>query len=870
MLSVIYYLLSVSSVFAQVPSYPEESEQNCSRVESNDPNSIFNEAPVYTDASGRKKPAMREDAGFDFSSSVKGIHCGQTKGTPIVLQEESPFVLDDPFLCGEQRVREDTSDKFGNGGKTGVWWMGEVGINYDFPTNPKRNLYLPFVEEMADQWAGTMDTEHLTLAQYDDLKNRANSGDIIALEEKRQRDGALRKLLPQDYQDELKCKFAKFAQKKVVLGKPTIYKGYAPDGKVLLRALALGGACRQDACPISKSDPNDPSKPDPNYNRGDCLENYDNGTTLVQGPYGPFAPGPAWEKMPLIPNEKTTGQLKMVVCEDREYPGELSYPEAMRFGLSANEIWKIKTSLGSKTNPALGTQEAFYQSGYEDLRDPLTSKELLGIYAEKPSGDQTLSQTQINQKEDSGPNSAEATLGKQAPYRTVTGQARMTKQTKPSYFSQVVSFIKKYWPKVQTAFAKTIEKYKPVNKLLAQACVPFQAEVAVVSENPFVYKVVVTRTPCAPKGVIGDVYLNPPYLAGHDFEAKDYENQRRQAGLPTGPHVVNMTTESWTFYSSNPETEPFMPKVNNAEELKKWIWTVKADRTGYGEYIPFSYGTPNAIVNNSAAVNTTSSSGCDVNTQCCLNQQCTASCDICKTTQIPPSDTTLLPKGYPAGHQLIGVDWPNGVASYNPVRLRYKIPKYVPGQTPAGCSFTAIKEDNELINCEGGGGCPDSGPYCGPGWVCGNFDCKAEHQRVIDIYNSVPFLASAWKQVADPIWGFASAFAKPLGVTGTGSLPFTPYDGVEGGNFTGCSKDQDQILDPQGNFVPYTAASFVSYDFHPSFGGDTWLWNVSVGQTSPKAGQDAKVTFYRLGGVCNANKWWTEKVLNPMLGEKRQ
>ncbi|MBI3384597.1 hypothetical protein HY030_00170 [Candidatus Gottesmanbacteria bacterium] len=248
---------------------------------------------------------------------------------------------------------------------------------------------------------------------------------------------------------------------------------------------------------------------------------------------------------------------------------------------------------------------------------------------------------------------------------------------------------------------------------------------------------------------------------------------------------------------------------------------------------------------------------------------------------------------------LLGVDWGatdiEGESFLDPVRLRYKVPEYVPGKTIDGCTFTpkiitfqdvvqVLQENRQeradnpaavpiprprtgKISCGAGGNggkCPAEAPYCGPGWVCGDFDCQAEHNRVIDVYNNVPFLASAWTQIADPTWGFVSAYAKTNGISGAGTnLPFSQ------GDFSGCSIDQNLIMKSNGDFYDNPGATHVSYAFSNSFGFDRprgafkWDDRFHIDQTSPTDADSNKINFYKLGGTCNASLWWAKKVLNP-------
>ncbi len=273
---------------------------------------------------------------------------------------------------------------------------------------------------------------------------------------------------------------------------------------------------------------------------------------------------------------------------------------------------------------------------------------------------------------------------------------------------------------------------------------------------------------------------------------------------------------------------------------------------------------------------TRQTSACDDGSQCCLTGGCDISCNICNSTQVPPSSTTVLPESYPADHVIIGANWTGSTYADDPVRFRYKINEWKPGTRPLpdGCSivrtrYTIVPGTDAYhynsARCKGpedDGFCGQLGAdACGGDGYCGDIKCEAVHTRTIDVWNTVPFLGSAWMQIADPIYGYAGALAKSSTVKGKNAASNDPVQG----DAQGCLTKEDEILDMYGNFYPRAAASYVGLNFANSFGneqGKQFAWGVSVKQTSDP---NSKITWYKLGGTCNAQTWWSEKVLNPWL-----
>ncbi|MBI3384598.1 hypothetical protein HY030_00175 [Candidatus Gottesmanbacteria bacterium] len=339
-----------------VRKYDEQTEEGCSNIEGIDPSNF---APLYTPVTGTPRPEARTNANLRYGNTTIGLHCGQAKGTPIELKETSQFKLDVKTLCGEMRVRQDES-VHGKGsdnepnGKTGVWWAGEVGINYDDST---RNFHLPFVEELGDKFAGLWDAEHMTESEIEAKEKIINNPPVSTnphdpalflylktKQEKEQKTGALKALLPESSIDAYKCGFVKYVNFK---GPISRYANFRIYGKPLssLKCPPELISDRRFVNFVYKG------------NRKDWESIYQK----------------AWDLMPVVPNDRTAGDLKFDVCEDREYFLGQSFPQVMRFGLAVNELWKTKTPKGDKDTALTGTQEGFYKMGYEDLRDPMES-----------------------------------------------------------------------------------------------------------------------------------------------------------------------------------------------------------------------------------------------------------------------------------------------------------------------------------------------------------------------------------------------------------------------------------------------------------------------------------------------------------------
>lgn len=267
---------------------------------------------------------------------------------------------------------------------------------------------------------------------------------------------------------------------------------------------------------------------------------------------------------------------------------------------------------------------------------------------------------------------------------------------------------------------------------------------------------------------------------------------------------------------------------------------------------------------------------CDTALQCCE----TATCNFTmpRSSQLGPSETggNFGSSTYSADHVIIGVDWSGtvggGMPLAKPVQLIWKVPGWKKGERPLPPDCQIVT-DNKSPACGGPG---DDGS-CGAGYdacdehklKCGVIICTKVHDRVVDVYNSVPFLDSAWKQLAgaaDKTYGAGVlTMFKPTTIKGTKKQP--PE--------SGCTMDPAVVFDEKGNFTPVPGAGLVTYSFDQGFGvgaaersiaeyNGFGKSQVKVEQILPTDGKRSKVLFYRLGGLCNAAFWMSRKVAGPI------
>ncbi len=424
-------------------------------------------------------------------------------------------------------------------------------------------------------------------------------------------------------------------------------------------------------------------------------------------------------------------------------------------------------------------------------------------------------------------------------------------------------------------FAQTLERVPllaQAGRLLAQSdfeegCggrpVDMRVEVVNTDPNNFDYALVFTRNACSPQGTLGDLYINPP---------KNYEEANPGK---TGPHVQSMTGNELRFLSTYGDADGFMPRVHSIEELNQYVWLIDC------KSFPIHHKCDNIPISFSGAIAPPGSPGglppesnqCDTALQCCVTRDCPFK--MPRSSQLGPSDTGgNFSDTSSSDHELLGVIWDGklsgGRASPKPVKLTWEIPAWHPGERPlpAGCQIVTDAKspscgDDTSCGADGYDACNESKG------LCGAIMCTKVHDRVVDVYNSVPFLDSAWKQLAgagDSTFpaGVLSMF-KPSTIKGTSAAPPS----------TGCTMDPAIVFDNKGNFTPVPGAGLVTYTFDQGFGVGAGERNdpiysgfgkkdVTVVQVSPANGKRSKVLFYRLGGLCNATTWISRKVASPI------
>ncbi|MEK7565825.1 MAG: hypothetical protein AAB506_02160 [Patescibacteria group bacterium] len=237
---------------------------------------------------------------------------------------------------------------------------------------------------------------------------------------------------------------------------------------------------------------------------------------------------------------------------------------------------------------------------------------------------------------------------------------------------------------------------------------------------------------------------------------------------------------------------------------------------------------------------------CDPKVSCCPTKDgCDPTCNICKLARYGPPFTV---DGDPNAEEMNKKTLTIGEVNFSWDKTKdVEGWKKTPRTRPAGCIVGPWVKDakGNKTQCVNDDGCSlDEG--CRGGF-CGVLECEKDHDRTVNVYNNVPYLYSLWDQVAGGSFGFlnllkpSEKFIKAVKET---PLP------------EGCSTDEGVVFDKFGNFSPAPAAAKVKYDFK----GVPIKGIESVTMTSSP---EKNLMFYRLGGVCNANKWFSEKVLAP-------
>ena len=342
-LAVLFWLVWPTAVYSQVTSephvpgletrsfgnycwtpfgitYPDESREicagNCGGKE-NTP--AVTTPPEYYQADGKVVPEMRGDANLMFNRKVQGIACGQARSDSISLKEIADYDLAEEYnswaTCPPvTKAHEKYHD-----------WNADITVG---PAN-----FIPFTQELAEHWAGRLDAEHYKESELSDIYDTAG-GPLRGLDENLRQtvtdqqavearkkiffeSGVLGKLLPRRIQDELKADFIRFIQDRKEKGYVSLYDNFKIDGKQLMNL------------------PPPPKKPAV-WPSVAAKDDYDQQMVvwITQNRL-------ILDKMGLFPNESTRGQIKFIVCGDREYQAiNPSEYETMKMGLAADMIFR--------------------------------------------------------------------------------------------------------------------------------------------------------------------------------------------------------------------------------------------------------------------------------------------------------------------------------------------------------------------------------------------------------------------------------------------------------------------------------------------------------------------------------------------------
>ncbi len=782
---------------------PDDNEIVCQRIVYETSTTGKGES-IYTDKNGISQPEMRTDANFDFTALSRGVHCGATKSEPLVLTETSSFDINEGLPDG---ICKDT------------WWTGEIQFNYN---NEENNFRLPFAQELGDHWAGTLDAEHMKeedinklfalaypIYDIDDTAasvRRKSLDSATASAEIKRRQGVLKALLPTETQDKLKCSFVRFVQKKLNSNGGTLYKDFAIEGTKITDI----------PCPPT-------------------VDNLKATPSEYDSWYRTW--GSKWSKMGLFPNERSIGDLRFDVCGSKTYYASLNYPEMFRLGLATNELYKIFTDKAGQDRYYLGYNDLQNMKLPVDKNPILTANLGASLPVESTLAGNNLPSPEPEEKKELGEISVN--LGK------VLGKVT-------SLFQSVI-------PTVKNALAQT------VGSLLAQAD-SFHIEVTSDGSGNITVKFVsdgcdgdirLDRNGAMVAGINGWNVKMGPFVYGPQYTGGAVQVGNGQCSSVTYTGVIVNGPRSCGGQTSSVSCN-FCRDANG---------DLSSDCGVTGPPGPGGPGGP-------------SENKCDTPT-------CTPSCSLCPKSQLFPSDNTLWPESYPKGHMVVGVVWDGSGYPENPddaIHYNYEIPPwdgtYDGIEKVPGCQYKECREDDE--NC--------ARDYCFTDHGCGHIDCTKVHERVIDITNELPFAASIWRQgfeVDNGIEKFCynqciKSGAKVTDCKATCKIPsgffniFKPkcdpgdpacpgYNAGKTAGFVGCTTDEQYVFDKEGDFGDNPGASYLTYTFSPTFGYEPrqFTKDVTVTQKSPGVDENAKVLFYRMGGMCNTNKWVTEKVLNP-------
>lgn len=706
-------------------SYPEEGEEVCTKEEFG---GDIQTVATYNKSQGGSEPEMAENTGVNFGRSVKGTHCGQTKSEPLALKETVDYIWGKP-MCRT------------------VKWSGTLKISDE----DKKKFVVPFAKEIADHWAGRSEEHYFPGSSgktgfFSELEKIVGTAIAVSTGQVGQiaarilnpprgsamppYAGTLKMLESSLYQDQLKCSFINYVKKK---GGFSTYAGFSIDGTRFVDI----------PCPphvLGNSDTNSNRAWDEKWRK-------------------------TWAKIGLVPDERSTGELKFEVCEDKEYTLLINYPNVFRLGLAANEVFKLFTAKQKIDDYYLANRDV------QNLKQPLDKNSAL-----TEAGHTDISSFALN-VEDQPKNVIANVLG-----------VRDQVKDKISDISSKVSSLFK------TTILSVQNLLNPSSKpVLAQAerCPNFSVTVNSYNSTTGDYCIFIKHD--AP-GKIG--HVQPNRDLGIHYETV----------YPQGATLC-------TWYDGADQFLPRRPGID-PNTIETCLELEEITDSGYDcgqRHLCFT-GTGEPVQPGPQACRPTGT--------------CSADCKICKQAQKNPSDVNV---------------WYSNEYKYNKVVLGGRREGEIDDSTLVKYSFQLPPWDGDVNNLP---------PGCSL-TLSGSLSCSIEHERVIDVFNKVPMLASVWNQAASAANGFLNAF-KPSDLKGQGLNV----------NLQGCTDLSNYALDSAGRFGTNPAYTDVTYSFTQ---GQT-RGDIEVELVDPKGGDKKKITFYRLGGVCNADKWFSERVLNPYRG----
>lgn len=681
-----------------------------------------------------------------------------------------------------------------------TWWMGEIQLNYG--KKPEYNLKVPFAEEVNDFLLGNLTAEFASEREIEKTFSDATSYNpvtfLTSFFNVFDTVGDARRKI--DQRSGVLKKLTPWGQQNILKCNFIDYVKLKGEESLYYNFRVDGRPLRSLSCPPAASG-------DANPLTNNLLTNQ---LWFMQN-------SRTWSKLALFPNERSPGQLKFNVCADRQYILGANYPEVFRLGLGSNQAFQTLTP-----SSAIAMLYRNHPYDYSDLRNPLRSGPLVdgGFYSQNVSPSPVFAQEERQEEE---------------------------------------NLLSKIIRRIVNNVVAAAQSFKTTGKriLLAQAGpgLPAQPQqITVTPELKFENNQIDYRV---------SIYVP---VDGHISTELWIDGQKSGIG------TVNAVRAGGTLIYGTPGMAPagaeIFPVLTGNHEVK---FLVKCDdcnipgQQGQEIWASCSVTTLGGVSQTSCPLTiglaVPQPPTCQPGVDCCaVTPAChSPSCAICSRTQKGPSDTTVWPPSYPADHVILGVNWSGMAAGTStgptddPVKFTFKIPDWQPGEPlPPGC---------RIVNCA-----PDDATclafaYCDPQTgKCGDIVCAKEHDRTIDVYNNVPFLASAWQESASSGFsnvpgGFLNIF-KPSGIKGQGLL-----------NQCGCTANENFVFDPLGHFAPNPGASEITAGFRNSFGfypGKQFKHpDLEVFQTSPRETDPFKITYYRLGGLCNANKWVSQKALHP-------